>query len=128
MKKRILIVEDDRAIQESLRSLLAEEGFDSISAFNGQEATTYLESLNKNELPDLILLDLMMPIKDGFSFRLEQRDDPKISHIPVVIMTATSETKEVQKLLEIETLIKKPFDMETILKAVYHHCPISSVA
>ena len=128
MKRRILIVEDDRAIQESLRNLLAEEGFDTISSFNGQEASLYLASLTKDELPNLILLDLMMPIKDGFSFRLEQNDDPKISQIPVIVMTATSETKEVQKLLEIEILIRKPFDMDTILKAIGHYCPLSSVA
>ncbi|HET6343273.1 MAG TPA: response regulator, partial [Myxococcota bacterium] len=67
----ILLVENDRDIQETLRELLTEEGYDVAMANNGQEALTYLRTASRR--PDAILLDLMMPVMDGLQFREAQR-------------------------------------------------------
>ena len=66
MAKRILVVEDDTSIRELLVELLESEGYGVASAVNGLEALKYLQS---NENPDLILIDLMMPVMDGYAFR-----------------------------------------------------------
>ncbi len=119
--KRVLIVEDDESIRDSTKELLELEGYTVECAKDGEEG---IQTLRYSEvLPDLILLDLMMPIKDGFQFRLEQQQDPKLAQVPVVIMTADGHAEQKKERLNAKGYIKKPSDIETILEVVKQCCP-----
>jgi DNA-binding response OmpR family regulator len=120
MTKKILIVEDDEPIRQSMKELLEDEGYHVSCAHNGQVA---LESLlaDKN-LPDLILLDLMMPVKDGKQFCLDQAACHWIAQIPVVIMSASSNIKIETMPPQVKGLIEKPADIDQIIKTIKEHC------
>jgi CheY-like chemotaxis protein len=82
---RVLIVDDDRDIRETLGDLLHDEGFDVEAAWNGESA---LARLQAGFRPDVIVLDIMMPRMDGLTFRSLQRSHPALASIPVVGLTA----------------------------------------
>jgi DNA-binding response OmpR family regulator len=84
--KRILVVDDSIDIRESLFDLLRMEEYEVELAEEGQKALNYLNAATT--LPDLILLDLLMPVKDGYQLLCDLRADGRISGIPVIIMTA----------------------------------------
>jgi CheY-like chemotaxis protein len=115
MLKKILVIEDDTSIRELLVELLEAEGFHVVSATNGQEAVSILE---KQSTFDLILVDLMMPVMDGYSFRAEQLKHPLWSKIPTVVMSAEANAKEKMKPFQISAFLSKPVDLETILKTI----------
>jgi CheY-like chemotaxis protein len=116
--KRILVVDDDPDIRETLAELLQEEGYAVASAAHGAEA---LSALRTDPRPGLILLDLMMPIMDGWQFRAEQKKDPELASIPVVIISATGRDEFVSSLGAAQFL-KKPINLEQLLAAVEQHC------
>ncbi|WP_437591904.1 response regulator [Sorangium sp. So ce1000] len=116
--KRILVVDDDPDIRETLAELLQEEGYAVASAAHGGEA---LSVLRTDPRPGLILLDLMMPIMDGWQFRAEQKKDPELAAIPVVIISATGRDEFVSSLGAAQFL-KKPINLEQLLAAVEQHC------
>lgn len=115
MTKRILVIEDDNSIRELLVELLETEGYVVSSAMNGLEG---LDKLQKEPLPNLILIDLMMPVMDGYSFRTEQLKINEWSKIPTVVMSAEATAKEKMKNLNITALLTKPVELETILQTV----------
>jgi CheY-like chemotaxis protein len=84
MAAPILIVDDDPNLQRLMTKFLKMEGFASIPASNGREALDYLRAGGD---ASVILLDLRMPVMDGWAFRKEQRNDPGLAEIPVVVMT-----------------------------------------
>ncbi len=100
-KKHILIIEDSTDLQALMGRLFKSEGYTVSQALNGREALDFLKSTT--ELPSLILLDIMMPVMDGFEFRNEQRKDSRLASIPVVVMTADSEPQK--KLCNLEPVI-----------------------
>jgi CheY-like chemotaxis protein len=87
MSKKILIVDDEADQRTFLSTVLEENGYASISAKDGVEGLELL----RQEKPDLVLLDLMMPKKSGISMFQELRSDPNLSHIPVIVVTGVSE-------------------------------------
>lgn len=115
MTKRILVVEDDNSIRELLVELLQSEGYEVASAINGLEGLKYLQSQTN---PDLILIDLMMPVMDGYSFRTEQMKNSEWSKIPVVVMSAEANAKEKMKTFGITAFLSKPVELDTILRTV----------
>jgi CheY-like chemotaxis protein len=115
MTKRILVVEDDSSIRELLVELLQSEGYEVASAVNGLEGLKHLQTESN---PDLILIDLMMPVMDGYSFRTEQLKNPQWSSIPVVVMSAEANAKEKMKSFGITAFLSKPVELETIIKTV----------
>ncbi len=115
MTKNILVVEDDTSIRELLVELLESEGYAVSSAVNGLEGLKYLE--NKGQ-PDLILIDLMMPVMDGYTFRTEQLKNPLWAQIPTVVMSAEANAKEKMKNFNITAFLSKPVELDTILKTV----------
>ena len=126
-RRSILVVEDDLAIRDSLKSALQEEGFDAVTAANGCEA---LEVLRAGERPSAILLDLMMPVMDGWDFRQEQVADPALRDIPVLIVTATGFSAETVRAQfgEVE-LLSKPVPWGDLLEILERVCPpVSSAA
>lgn len=118
---RILLVEDEKDIRESLQDFLEGEGFDVSSASNGQEALQLLDSM---ENPDVILLDLMMPIMNGAEFRHEQERKDRIKDIPVVVMSAVNQAKQQADSIGISRHVKKPIDLDDLLTAIKDcaHC------
>ena len=119
-RKKILVVEDDDAIRESMLELLEGEGYLVSSAENGQIA---LDSLcAATELPDLILLDLMMPIKDGFQFCSEKALNEKIAKVPVIVMSAYGQIQEKQEKARAVAHIRKPFDIDHVIETVKRFC------
>ncbi|HXH75599.1 MAG TPA: response regulator [Bacteriovoracaceae bacterium] len=116
MSKNILIVEDDEAIRFSMIDLLEMESYEVHSCDNGQKALDYLASCSK--LPDLILLDLMMPVMDGFAFCERQIKDAAISHIPVIIMSADGHVKEKQNKTHSFAYLRKPLDIDCVLQTI----------
>lgn len=113
----VLVVEDDAAIRELLRRTLEKEGWVVAEATNGHIALDAME----NHVPDVILLDLMMPVMDGFQFVHALRATPAWKHIPVIVMTAKQLTVEDRELLEgaVErTLQKGLYSKEELLYEV----------
>ena len=115
--KTILVVDDDQDIRDTLTELLQEEGYAVVRASHGGEALCALRELPS---PSLILLDLMMPVMDGWQFRTEQRKDPALASIPVVVISATGKDEKVSALGAVQFL-KKPIRLEQLLEAVARH-------
>lgn len=113
--KKILIIEDDQSIRELLVELLEVEGYEVDCAVHGLEG---INKLKNSSLPNLILIDLMMPVMDGYTFRAEQLKNPLWSDIPTVVMSAESTAKEKMKSYNITAFLSKPVELDTILKTV----------
>ncbi len=116
--KTILVVEDDTATRDALALILGAEGFNVVGAANGQEA---LGALRTSARPDLILLDLMMPIMDGWQFRREQAQDPSLSAIPVVVLSADGNVRQKAASLHADGYLQKPVDVENLLEVIQRH-------
>jgi CheY-like chemotaxis protein len=116
--RRILLVEDDELTRSALAVTLQSQGYTVSCAANGQEA---IEQLRQGPLPQLILLDLMMPVMDGWRFRREQTRDPGLASIPVVIVSADSALSERAALLEVSGYLEKPIDPGQLIDAVRQH-------
>jgi CheY-like chemotaxis protein len=112
-----LVVDDDPDIRDALVELLEDEGYRAVSASNGQEALVYLGS---REAPCVILLDLMMPVMDGWEFRRRQQNDPRWSQIPVVVITAAG--KHGANSIAAERVLPKPLQLDHVLEALAQYC------
>lgn len=111
----ILIVEDDRDIRDVLAEILAEEGYQVLVAEDGADG---LRRLAEGPLPDLILLDLMMPRMDGYQFREEQRKNPAWAAIPLVLLTAGVETSDKITALGALDVVRKPVKIDFLLELI----------
>ncbi|HET7587458.1 MAG TPA: response regulator [Gammaproteobacteria bacterium] len=120
MTQKVLIIEDDHDVRESLVLLLEMEGYTVVVADHGREALDYLQAAA--ELPCLILLDLMMPVMDGFEFRARQKENATLASIPVVIMSAAGNVHEKLPGLDPKAYIKKPMDFSDVADAVGRYC------
>lgn len=109
---QIMIVEDNTELRETLADLLTPEGYSVDCAANGQEALAHLRSALP---PRLILLDLMMPVMDGWEFVRELRRDPRWAAIPVVIMSAIADQKEDSSLRTAVACLRTPVDVVELL-------------
>lgn len=114
--KRVLIVEDAVDLRSLLQQLFEMEGYSVSQAANGREALAVLGETA--ELPQLILLDLMMPVMDGFEFRRAQAADPRFAGIPVVIMTADGDTRAKQVRAGAVDSLRKPVEIDQLLDVV----------
>nr|WP_283809661.1 PAS domain-containing hybrid sensor histidine kinase/response regulator [Lujinxingia vulgaris] len=104
-----LVVEDDDATREIMDRTLQNAGWQTTTAIHGRKAIDHLRTLNADNLPDIILLDLMMPEMDGFEFLEVLRADPALSEIPVIVVTARQlSRKELQQLQQVtERVMRK---------------------
>ncbi len=117
--RRLLLVDDDPAIRETLADLLNDEGYEVITAVNGRDALTRLRALGSR--PCVILLDLMMPVMSGSEFYDELRHDPVLADIPVIVISADGNARWKVQSMGSE-FIAKPVRIETVLTAVEQHC------
>lgn len=106
----VLVVEDDFGVGLAVEELLVEEGFTVVRALNGQEALTCLASMQK---PDVILLDLMMPVMNGPQFLKVIAQDVRYADIPVVVASANANGP-----LPVRAMLRKPFSAEALLNTV----------
>lgn len=113
----VMLVEDDVDVREAVADTLEDGGYDVIAARHGQEALELLR--NGSARPCVILLDLMMPVMDGWQFRAEQRKDPAIADIPVVALSAHGGLYE----LGAADHLRKPVQLRALMDAVARFCP-----
>lgn len=114
--KSILIIEDEKAIQEVLKDAIELEGYNVSTADNGQEG---LNILPRMPTPCLILLDLMMPVMNGWQFAEAISKDMVLATIPIVIVTAYGDRAG---LIPSKGVLKKPVDLDTLLNVVKKWC------
>ncbi|ALK99485.2 MULTISPECIES: response regulator [unclassified Massilia] len=113
MHRTILIVDDDADIRDVLSDFLEDEGYAVATAANGREALAHLQA---HPQTSVVLLDLMMPIMNGFQFRTEQKADPAIAAVPVVVMTASGALGS--GTIDAREVLAKPLDLERLLAAL----------
>jgi CheY-like chemotaxis protein len=116
--RSILIVEDDADIQESVADILSLEGYQIFRANHGADA---LQQLKAGIKVQLILLDLMMPVMDGFQFRERVLKDDGLSTIPILIMSADGHVKEKLARIGAKAYLQKPVDMDDLIRSVKTH-------
>ncbi len=111
---RILVVEDDRDVREVVAEYLQQEGFRASIAENGLAAREWLE---RESLPDAILLDLLMPTMSGEVFLQWLRRDPRFCDLPVIVITGVSQPAPGARLFA-DAFLTKPFEVEDLLQAL----------
>lgn len=117
MPKKILVIEDDAALQNSIREILKSGGYTVISALTGEDGVR----LAAAEIPDLILLDLILPQKDGFEVLTKVRNTPETSKVPVIVLTNLDSSEEVERALSLGArtfLVKLQYTLDEILEKV----------
>jgi len=118
--KKILFVEDEPSLQKTISEVLVQEGFQVLSASDGEEGLRFAA----NENPDLILLDLILPKKDGFEVLKELKADEKMKDIPVIVLTNLEGVGDVEKALSLGAktyLVKANYELDDVLKLVKEH-------
>jgi CheY-like chemotaxis protein len=113
----ILVVEDDWALRDALSDALTLEGFEVVCVENGEAALRHLAG---GARPCLILLDLMMPVMDGWTFRRAMLSDPALADIPVVVMTAAGAQRAAT--VGAEQVLHKPLHMDSVVGVVETRC------
>jgi two-component system, chemotaxis family, chemotaxis protein CheY len=111
----ILVVEDDPAMRDALVVALRHEGYATESATDGHQA---LARLREPAPPALVLLDLMLPVMDGFEFRVQQLQDPALARIPVIVLSGGGDLDRKAASLHADACLGKPLDLEALLLLV----------
>jgi CheY-like chemotaxis protein len=119
MQHTVLVVEDDPACREAIIVVLEQAGYEVIAAVHGQMA---LELLRYGAVPRLIVLDLMMPVMDGWQFRQHQLADPKHASIPVIVLSADPAARRLVGSPGVRRVLKKPMDCDEFLRTVACAC------
>nr|WP_211194421.1 response regulator [Pyxidicoccus fallax] len=113
------MVEDDADLRAAVADILEDEGFEVHVAENGQDALAELDALGHLGLrPCLVLLDLMMPVMDGFTFMERFRADPGLSQVPVVVLSASVKEPPEGAC----AMLRKPFEIPALLNTVADYC------
>ena len=111
MKTRVLVVDDDDDLREALCEALLDEGFEPVGAGDGVQALAEL----RDRRADIILLDLMMPVMNGWDFRAQQNRDPALATIPVVVMTAAANVNRKDELAA-DAYLQKPLALRSLFE------------
>ncbi|UUX51623.1 response regulator [Nisaea acidiphila] len=117
MTTRVFIAEDEPNILESLSFLLGREGWEVTSALDGNAA---LEQLNNEALPDVVILDIMLPHRNGFEILRQLRASPRTNKLPVIVLTAKGQEKDRKTAEEIgaDAFVTKPFSNRDVVDQV----------
>ena len=116
---RVLIVDDDHDMRSALSETLEMEGHQTACVSNGQEA---LDHLRTGDAPCLILLDLMMPVMNGWQFRERQLENRALAGIPLVVITADGNAASKARELSADDYLRKPLRPEELLATVAKYC------
>ncbi len=120
MNKKILVIEDDRSILDALKLTLEYAGYDATLADNGE----YIERLKKHskeELPDIIILDILLSGKDGRAICKALKADPATAHIPVIMISAHPRAEKSVKEAGADDFLAKPFNIPDLLALLKKH-------
>ena len=122
-KNRALVIDDDPKILQMIKMILSQEGLDVATADSGFQVGLLIS----NWLPDIILLDMLMPELDGFEVCRRIRADEKIKDIPIIAVTVLKDAKEIKNMYAagVTDYISKPFKSEALVKKVKEHLGIS---
>jgi DNA-binding response OmpR family regulator len=115
--KKILFIEDESALQKTFKDVLEKEGYQMISALDGESGL----KLARTQKPDLILLDLILPKKDGFEVLKELKEDESTKGIPVIVLTNLEDIESVEKAIELGAttyLVKAQYTLEEVIQKV----------
>jgi CheY-like chemotaxis protein len=123
MSATILVVDDDAAVVRPLAKFLELEGFTTVTAANGLEALKYLRGGGG---ASVIVLDLRMPVMDGWAFRREQLRDPMLAQIPVVVLSGADHDRVPEILAA--AAFEKPYQLAEVTTAVRQLCTQSEDA
>ena len=115
MPPKILVIDDDNVSRKILESRLQANQYEVWSAQNGKEG---LQRLERGEIPNLIILDVLMPEMDGFTFLKTVKKDTKLSLTPVIVVTERGKMEDTFRAIGVEHFFTKPFDMEKILNEI----------
>jgi DNA-binding response OmpR family regulator len=115
--RTVLLVEDEADIREAMRDALEMESYSVFAAANGQEALDILERICK---PCVIILDLMMPVLDGWEFRKKQKEQAMSDTVPVVVVSAAG--AERMKTIDAAAYMRKPIELRTLMDTVRKYC------
>jgi CheY-like chemotaxis protein len=124
-KPLILVVEDHELARAALGALLSTMGYDVIEAANGREA---IAEIARGARPDLILLDLMMPVMDGFEFMKRQRADWRLCTIPTIVVTGVPSHDPRCLEMPVVRFLRKPYTLEQLLAAIHAEVSTASIA
>jgi CheY-like chemotaxis protein len=113
--KQVMVIEDDPDCLEAVCDVLRYQGYDVVAVRHGGDALRYLDA---NPPPDLILVDLMMPVMDGVQFLDEQRAHPTLSKVPVALLSAERHLDDRAKALGAAGSIAKPVDYDGLVSTV----------
>ena len=116
----VMVVDDDPDLRETITEVLQDNEYRVVGAANGQEALDVLHSAPGR--PCIILLDLMMPVMDGKTFRAAIMKEPELRGIPIVILSAHANIDDLMAELPVEAKLRKPVDIEPLLTLVDRHC------
>ena len=119
-RKSVLIVDDDFGIRDYLTQVLQDEGYHVTGAANGLEALDFLKA--KLGDPCVILLDLTMPVMNGWDFRAAQKKEPELEALPVVVLTADGAAAQKAAALGIKDYLQKPVSINTLLNTIERYC------
>jgi DNA-binding response OmpR family regulator len=117
MAKRILVVEDEVTLHKALVDSLMQAGYETLSALDGELGW----ELVSKQIPDLVLLDIILPKLDGFEVLAKMKENPKTADVPVIILTNLGDIPDIQKALDLGAstyLVKADFHLEDVLKKV----------
>lgn len=115
--KKILFIEDEPTLQKTVGEVLSQEGFLILEALNGEIGL----ATAKSEKPDLILLDLILPKKDGFEVIEELKKDPETAHIKIIVLTNLESSKDVERALALGAtnyLVKANYELDEVVEKV----------
>jgi len=113
-KPCVLVVDDDEAFREALFDALTDQGYPTECVGNGAEALTWLHG---HSLPCVILLDLMMPVMNGWDFLAAQRKDAAIAEVPVVVLSASHVNNDA-----VAKRLAKPVDLKELISTISQYC------
>jgi CheY-like chemotaxis protein len=112
----VLVVEDDRDIRESVVEVLQDAGYTVSAAADGRQALDLMAAASP--LPDVVLLDLMMPVMNGFQFRQEQLKREEFAAIPVLVVTADANARIKAQSLRVAGFVQKPLKIQPLLDQI----------
>ncbi len=124
-KPRVLVVDDDPVIRSTVAELLLDEGYEVDQAGDGAEALKVVA----RSVPDAIVLDLMMPVLDGWAFVERCRAEPATREVPIVVMSATHSLHESAERLHamgVRAVVAKPFDVDALIAIVQRYAGVDS--
>lgn len=121
--RAVLLVEDDPDVREDLAYLLQQKGYSVDTAENGREA---LQRIQETGAPCIVILDLMMPVMDGWEFRAAMLKEPALREVPVVLVSGVADLTQDARLLKAADYLTKPVNLKRLYALVEQYCPLNA--